>query len=71
MKAKNNLPKKETVRLVNNETKHNMGLVTRLINCKELEDAWYFNCYVHGKAFDEKRIEFDIFDDINKQIVKR
>jgi hypothetical protein len=47
-----------------------MGLITRLRNCKELESAWYFNCSVYGKTFDEKRIKFDIFDDINK-IAKR
>ena len=50
MKAKKNLPKKETVRLVD-VTKHNMGLITRLRNCKEFEVAWYFNSYVHGKTF--------------------
>jgi len=37
MRAKNNLPTKETVRLVDDVTKHNMGLITRLRNCKELE----------------------------------
>ena len=41
MRAKKNLPKKETVRLVDDATKHNMGLITRLRNCKELESAWY------------------------------
>ena len=51
MKAKKNLPKKETVRLVEDVTKHNMGLITRLRNCKEFEGAWYFNSYVHGKTF--------------------
>ena len=71
MRAKKNLPKKETVRLVDDVTKHNMGLITRLRNCKELESAWYFNCSVYGKTFDEKRIKFDIFDDINNKIAKR
>jgi hypothetical protein len=33
--------KKETVRLVDDATKHNMGLIARLRNCKELESAWY------------------------------
>jgi len=32
-RAKKNLPKKETVRLVDPVTKHNMGLITRLRNC--------------------------------------
>jgi hypothetical protein len=50
MRAKKNLPKKETVRLVDDVTKHNMGLITRLRNCKELESAWYFNCSVYGKT---------------------
>ena len=57
------------VKLVNSE--HNMGLITRLRNCKELESAWYFNCSVYGKIFDEKRIKFDIFDDINNKIAER
>jgi hypothetical protein len=51
--------------MVDDATKHNMGLITRLRNCKELESAWYFNCSVYGKTLDEKRIKFDIFDDIN------
>jgi hypothetical protein len=71
MRAKKNLPKKETVRLVDDVTKHNMGLITRLGNCKELESVWNFNCSVYGKTFDEKRIKFDIFDDINNKIAKR
>jgi hypothetical protein len=37
MRAKKNLPKKETVRLVDDVTKHNMRLITRLRNCKELK----------------------------------
>ena len=61
MRAKKNLPKKETVRLVDDVTKHNMGLKTRLRNCKELESAWYFNCSLYGKTF----------DDINNKIAKR
>jgi hypothetical protein len=40
-------------------------------SCKELESAWYFNCSVYGKTFDEKRIKFDIFYDINNKIAKR
>jgi hypothetical protein len=71
MRAKENLPKKENVRLVEDVTKDNMGLITRLRNCKEYESAWYFNCSVYGKAFDERRITFDIFDDINNKIAKR
>jgi hypothetical protein len=55
--------------VVDDVTKHNMGLITRLRNCKELESAWYFNCSVYGKTFDEKRIKFDIFDDINNKFV--
>jgi hypothetical protein len=50
------LPKKETVRLVEDVTKHNMGLITRLRNYKEFEGAWYFNSYVHGTTFEEKRL---------------
>ena len=70
MRAKKNLPKKETVRLVDDVTKHNMGLITSLRNCKELESAWYFNCSVYGKTFDEKRMQFDIFDNFNNKITK-
>ena len=53
MKAKKNLPKKETVRLVEDVTKHNMGLITRLRNYKEFAGAWYFNSCVHGKTFED------------------
>jgi hypothetical protein len=35
MRAKENLPKKENVRLVEDVTKDNMGLITRLRNCKD------------------------------------
>jgi hypothetical protein len=43
MRAKKNLPKKETVRLVDNVTKHNMGLITKLRNCKELVVCSFIN----------------------------
>jgi MinD-like ATPase involved in chromosome partitioning or flagellar assembly len=39
MRAKENLSKKENVRLVEDVTKHNMGLITKLRNCKEFESA--------------------------------
>jgi hypothetical protein len=36
-RAKKNWPKiQENIRLVDHVTKHNMGLITRLRNCKEL-----------------------------------
>jgi hypothetical protein len=71
MRTERNLPKKETVRLVDDVTKHNMRLITRLRICKELESFWYFNYSMYGKTVDEKRIQFDIFDDINNKIAKR
>ena len=49
-----------TLRQAKDVTKHNIELITSLKIFKKLEGAWYFNCYVHGKAFNEKRIEHDI-----------
>lgn len=68
MKEKKNLPKQCKFRLVDDVTKHNMGLITRLRNSGKLSSSWYFNCAVYGKTEEGIRYKFDIFDDIDKRL---
>ncbi|KAK3101169.1 hypothetical protein FSP39_022471 [Pinctada imbricata] len=55
------------IRLVDDVTKMNTELITRLKNHDKISGAWYFNSYVYGQH-GNKRIRFDIFDDINSKI---
>lgn len=72
VKSKIMREKKKLVRagfkLVDDVTKQNMALITRLRNCEMLESAWYFNGSVYGKTESETRIRFNLFDDIEKKI---
>ena len=52
-------------RLVDDVTKLNAQLITRLLEHPEITQAWYFNGSVYGKSVAEKRFKFDLFDDID------
>ena len=70
MRVKKNLPK-EGLRLVDDISKQNMALITRLRSSQHFESVWYFNCAVHAKTLAGSRYKFDINDDIEKKIGKK
>lgn len=51
--------------LVDDVTRSNTELITALLKHPEITSAWYFNRSVFGKLSNERRIKFDIFDDID------
>jgi len=55
-------------RLVDDVTKRNQGLISRLFLHPDIKNAWFFNGSVFGQTNSEERIRFDIFDNINNTI---
>jgi prefoldin subunit 5 len=55
-------------RLVDDVTRLNQGLISRLSMHPEIENAWYFNGSVYGQTKCSERIKFDIYDNINNMI---
>ena len=70
MRQKKNLPPTIKYRLVDDVTKHNMGLITLLRNTKKFENVWYYNCAVYGKTESGSKYKFDILEDIQKKLSK-
>lgn len=69
MKEKKNLPLEKTFNLVDDVTKHNMDLIGKLRDQKDIDSAWYFNCGVYAKLKSSgKRVKFDICDDIHRKL---
>ncbi|KAH3861650.1 hypothetical protein DPMN_024584 [Dreissena polymorpha] len=72
--AKSAIMKKRTpmktkgYRLVDDVTKRNQGLISRLLLHPEIKNAWFFNGAVFGQTISEERVKFDIFDNINDTI---
>ncbi|KAK3090655.1 hypothetical protein FSP39_013416 [Pinctada imbricata] len=58
------------VRLVDDVTRANAELITRLMRHEDVESAWYFNCAVYG-SFQGKRVKFDITDDDPDTIARK
>ncbi|KAH3710034.1 hypothetical protein DPMN_069500 [Dreissena polymorpha] len=55
-------------RPVDDVTKRNQGLISRLFLHPDIKNAWFFNGSVFGQTTSEERIKFDIFDNINNSI---
>ena len=55
-------------RLVDDVTKLNTALITKLNDHASIESAWYFNGSIYGKTDSGKRLRFDIHDDIDTVI---
>ncbi|KAH3868269.1 hypothetical protein DPMN_006984 [Dreissena polymorpha] len=72
--AKSAIMKKRTpmkskgYKLVDDVTKRNQGLISRLFLHPDIKNAWFFNGAVFGQTASEQRIKFDIFDNINDTI---
>ena len=57
-------------RLVDDVTKLNTTLISKLNDHDLIESAWYFNGAIYGKTTSGKRLRFDIHDDISEMIAK-
>ena len=57
-------------RLVDDVTKLNTVLISKLNDHATIESAWYFNGSVYGKTESGKRLRFDIHDDFDTVIAK-
>lgn len=70
MRQKKNLPKgSDCIKLVDDVTRHNMGLIARLSETKKFESVWYFNGSVFGKTISSgKRMKFNLFDDVEERL---
>ena len=55
---------KQGIKFHDDITQRNLGLITRLSQKPQLDNAWFYNCSVYAKMKDSKqRIKFDLFDD--------
>ena len=60
------------LRLADDVTRLNSTLIDRLNNHDLIESAWYFNGSVYAKAVNnDRRIQFDIHDDITRKVNSR
>lgn len=57
-------------RLVDDVTRQNTTLISKLYDHPLIESAWYFNGSVYGKTTAGKRLKFDILEDIDAVISK-
>ena len=55
-------------RLVDDVTKCNAELITRLTKHSQITQAWYYNGSVYGRTTTDHRHEFDIYDNIDEVI---
>ena len=55
------------IRLADDVTAANSALINKLNDHPNVDGAWYFNGSVYGQC-GEKRLKFDIIDDINSKI---
>ncbi|KAH3793766.1 hypothetical protein DPMN_147285 [Dreissena polymorpha] len=60
--------KNKGFKLVDDVTKRNQGLITRLLLHPDIKSAWFFNGAVFAQTNSEERIKFDIFDNIGNTI---
>ncbi|CAG2212048.1 unnamed protein product [Mytilus edulis] len=58
------------VRIGDDITKLNQGLLNRLYQHDNIISSWYFNGHVYGSDEEGTRHRFEIFDDINKKLKK-
>ncbi|KAH3720436.1 hypothetical protein DPMN_063335 [Dreissena polymorpha] len=55
-------------KLVDDVTKRNQGLISRLLLHPDIKNAWFCNGAVFEQTTAEERIKFDILDNINDTI---
>ena len=57
-------------RLVDDVTKLNTTLISKLNDNALIDSAWYFNGSIYGKTTSGKRLKFDMYDDIDDVVTK-
>ena len=57
-------------RIADDVTKLNTWLISRPTGNENIDSAWYFNGSVFGRTKAEKRLKFELFNDINQVITK-
>ena len=57
-------------RLVDDVTKLNAKLISKLLDHPSIESAWFFNGSVFGKTNCGKRMKFNLYDDIDAAVAK-
>lgn len=63
--------KEQGHKLVDDVTKRNTELISRLLKHEQIDSAWFFNGFIYGKTTEGKRYRFDLFSDINAVISKK
>ena len=58
-------------KLVDDVTKKNTELISRLLKHEKIDSAWFFNGFIYGKTTEGKRYRFDLFSDIEAVINKK
>ena len=58
------------VKVSDDVTQDNTALISRLLQDHRISAAWYFNGSIYGQC-GQRRIKFDIFDDIDQKIRKK
>lgn len=58
-------------KLVDDVTKLNTGLISRLLRHEHIESAWYFNGAVYGRTTSGRRLKFDVYCNIDSIINNR
>jgi hypothetical protein len=60
----------DKIKVSDDVTQDNAALISRLLQDHRISAAWYFNGSIYGQC-GQRRIKFDIFDDVEKKIRKR
>ena len=60
--------KQQGHKLVDDVTIRNTKLISRLLEHKKIDSAWFFNGFIYGKTTEGKRYRFDLYSDIDAVI---
>lgn len=63
--------KQQGHKLVDDVTKKNTELISRLLRHDKIDSAWFFNGFIYGKTTEGKRHRFDLYSDIDAVITKK
>ena len=63
--------KQQGYKLVDDVTKKNTELISKLLKHDKIESAWFFNGFIYGKTTEGKRHRFDLFSDIDTVITPK
>ena len=58
-------------KLVDDVTKKNTELISRLLKHQKIDSAWFFNGFIYGKTTEGKRYRFHLFSDIEAVMSKK